>query len=340
MINSSEYLFLQERGKKKLYVWFSSIDVPANKFEMFKTISSIKDGDIMFLNCKNNSYYIEGVPGLGNFSKSIEALKILIARYDSVMFLGNSMGAYGALLYGILLRVNHIIAYAPELQLGVYGGKYNKENRRVGHHLYNICQLLSVYGIKSSIHIIFGEKAYYDMVGTLSLPKLRNLHLYSIINAYHSLIGIFQQDLFLHIESVEKFEKIKFDGFGTLIDHPEVIAWLYNKSQDASLTKSAIRSDIEFYEANKSRLGYLSGYMAMMIASRCNSAGESQKVVKKYLRESIGHNFHDVECWSTIKRLAPSIFEALCEEYPMSTIKNDRLMTQLAYRNFYEALSN
>lgn len=339
MKSDSEYFFYDKKGNNKLYVWFSSIDVPKNRFEMFKTMSSIKDSDVLFLNCKNNSYYIEGVPGLGNFTKTIEYLKSLVAGYDSVMFLGNSMGAYGALLYGLFLNVNHIIAYGPELQLGIKGGKYNAENKRVGYHLYNICQLLSAHKPTGNIHILVGEKAYYDMMGITSLPKMNNLYLYSIANAYHSLIGVFQQDINSHIGLVEESELITYSGLGTLVDYPEVISWLYSKTQSPVNSSQELVTCIDFYESNKLRLGYLNGYVALVIAKSCQSLGE-KKLQEKYLRQSIKYNWRDVECCSAAKRLMPNMWNEMVKKYPLSSIKDDRLMTQIAYKKFYETLLN
>jgi pimeloyl-ACP methyl ester carboxylesterase len=64
----------------------------------------------------SNSWYHYGVPGLGcDIADTISRLRDLISqtRPSRVVTLGQSMGAFGAVLYGALLDVDEAIAFGP-----------------------------------------------------------------------------------------------------------------------------------------------------------------------------------------------------------------------------------
>ena len=50
-----------------------------------------------------------------NFEENLEILKKIInqTNYEKVIFIGNSSGAYAAILYGLLLNVSEVMAFAP-----------------------------------------------------------------------------------------------------------------------------------------------------------------------------------------------------------------------------------
>lgn len=63
-----------------------------------------------------NSWYHRPIPGLGNHVDEVaDSLQQLIARIQpsSVITIGQSMGAYAAILFGILLNVKRIVAFGP-----------------------------------------------------------------------------------------------------------------------------------------------------------------------------------------------------------------------------------
>jgi predicted esterase len=63
-----------------------------------------------------NSWYHRPIPGLGNHVDEVaDSLQQLIARIQPshVITIGQSMGAYAAILFGILLKVKRIVAFGP-----------------------------------------------------------------------------------------------------------------------------------------------------------------------------------------------------------------------------------
>jgi hypothetical protein len=56
-------------------------------------------------------------------------LKVKIKKYKKVIFIGNSMGGYGAILFGSILNINKIIAFAPQTFLDKRNRSRYNDNR-------------------------------------------------------------------------------------------------------------------------------------------------------------------------------------------------------------------
>lgn len=60
-------------------------------------------------------WYTKGIEDLtNNIEETIEYLKNITSGYESVIFIGASMGGYAAILYGSILNVNHVIGFRPQ----------------------------------------------------------------------------------------------------------------------------------------------------------------------------------------------------------------------------------
>jgi len=76
--------------------------------------------DILFLrNPKDkNHWYLDKMEGIGRGVSEIKNfLKKQISTYNKIIFVGNSMGGYGAILYGSLLDVDYVVAPIPQTDL-------------------------------------------------------------------------------------------------------------------------------------------------------------------------------------------------------------------------------
>ncbi|WP_303674602.1 alpha/beta fold hydrolase [Vampirovibrio chlorellavorus] len=70
---------------------------------------------ILIRDCTNSWYHRE-IPGLGSHVDAVaDSLRQLIARIQPshVITIGQSMGAYAAIMFGILLKVKRIVAFGP-----------------------------------------------------------------------------------------------------------------------------------------------------------------------------------------------------------------------------------
>lgn len=68
---------------------------------------------------------------LDHIEKIIEYLKQIITQneYEKVCFLGNSMGGYGAILFGNILEVDRVLSFAPQSFINKWNRLINRDNR-------------------------------------------------------------------------------------------------------------------------------------------------------------------------------------------------------------------
>ncbi|GAA4840654.1 hypothetical protein [Algivirga pacifica] len=106
------------QGHKNLLVSFGGVSqglgVPV--FEFFNSIADIPC-DKIFLRDFHQAWYQKGVDEeLNHVDKVITYLQDIISThsYERVCFIGNSMGGYAALLFGSILNVDQVIAFAPQ----------------------------------------------------------------------------------------------------------------------------------------------------------------------------------------------------------------------------------
>jgi len=89
----------------------------------FHFLAQVEDRDFNVLHVRDvyHRWYQHGVPGLGNTADEVAAsLRRMLAPYKGrrLITIGHSMGAYGAILFGLLLGANKIIAMGPQTFIG------------------------------------------------------------------------------------------------------------------------------------------------------------------------------------------------------------------------------
>jgi hypothetical protein len=105
-------------GSKKLYVIFGGIaqGFGLPPFEFLKT-SSMLDGSKLFIRDPSQSWYQNGLPGVADDIHGLaDALKKVIGSIDheQEVFMGNSMGGFGAILFGSMLSKGRVVAFSPQ----------------------------------------------------------------------------------------------------------------------------------------------------------------------------------------------------------------------------------
>jgi hypothetical protein len=70
--------------------------------------------DAYYLRARKNDWYFSGAQGFDSLAMSLEGIGRVALRYRFTMFLGNSMGGYAAMLFGLPLRANAILAFSPQ----------------------------------------------------------------------------------------------------------------------------------------------------------------------------------------------------------------------------------
>lgn len=109
---------LEIKNRKNLVVLFGGVNMRIGLpvFE-FRGIMSRYDFDKVFIRDLNQAWYHKGVDSqINSLSALIEQLEGLIkeGNYDKVIFIGNSMGGYAAIMLGYLMKINHVIAFSPQ----------------------------------------------------------------------------------------------------------------------------------------------------------------------------------------------------------------------------------
>lgn len=83
-------------------------------FEFFTLLHDVPCGKV-FIRDLDQVFYQRGVRGLGaTIPEVADGLRALLAGRNPVIFVGNSAGAYGALLFGSLVAPDDVVAFAPE----------------------------------------------------------------------------------------------------------------------------------------------------------------------------------------------------------------------------------
>lgn len=160
-------------GHKYLLVSFGGIyqgmGIPV--FEFFNSISDIKC-DKIFLRDFNQGWYHKGVDSkLDRLDKITEYLQEIISanQYQKICFIGNSMGGYAALLFGSLLKVDRVLAFAPQTFINPFLRLINYDRRWAK-------QISKVYAFNNK------RKEYFDLKKTLS----QNQNFKTELNIYYS----------------------------------------------------------------------------------------------------------------------------------------------------------
>lgn len=165
------YLKIDKRGFKKTILVFSSINTIAGRFRFDRALNDV-EANIIYLNCPNNSWYLQGIPDLGSSldESRIELEKILQKEFsDNQLYaFGSSMGAAGLLAMLPDIKLTNAFAFCPEIDLFLpksfshryYNGpKIRKEN------------LWKELGKIENVKIFYGEECPQDLMQLYNIKK-------------------------------------------------------------------------------------------------------------------------------------------------------------------------
>ncbi|WP_179319493.1 hypothetical protein [Winogradskyella helgolandensis] len=166
-------LLVDFNGHENLLVSFGGIQQGLGMpvFEFFNSISDIPCDKIYFRDF-NQAWYQKGVDSeLNHINKIIKYLekKINSNKYSRICFIGNSMGGYASILFGSILNVDTVIAFAPQTFI-------NRVNRILNFDKRWCKQINQVYYYKDN------RKEFYDLKKYLN----RNNSYKTQINVYYS----------------------------------------------------------------------------------------------------------------------------------------------------------
>tara|TARA_R100000951_G_scaffold112341_1_gene112543 strand:+ start:41 stop:679 length:639 start_codon:yes stop_codon:yes gene_type:complete len=107
------------KGNKTLLVSFGGLQQKMG-MSMFEFNSSVKNlkVDSLFVKDPKRIWYQNGISQKHNSVEStVELIKSYSSKYQTTICIGNSAGAFAAILFGTLLNVNQVVAFSPQTLL-------------------------------------------------------------------------------------------------------------------------------------------------------------------------------------------------------------------------------
>jgi len=160
--------------------------------------SQVKGGQFYFLGMTisdNSETQYRNVEST-SFEENLEILKKIINQsdYEKIIFLGNSSGAFAALLYGLLLNVDEVMAFGPytvitQECLKNQNMPYSHVIERLWEHqpdhdyydLYNIAKENDT----TKVSIVYGSRCLFDKKQAKHLQDLPNIFISCAEGANH-----------------------------------------------------------------------------------------------------------------------------------------------------------
>ncbi|MFJ4353851.1 tetratricopeptide repeat protein [Pseudomonas sp. NPDC089428] len=221
---------VRDSNSTKTYVIFSSVDIEPGKFMFWRVMSPIP-GNKIFLNDSDNGWYVHGIPGLGRTALQAAASLLEIIRSTSpqeVIFLGPSMGGYGAMLYGAILSnelhdvKTRCLSFGGEFLL--YGretrsGSMGKKEQHKGYA--DIRPLLKQSNL--SVTQVYGDTDLTDIFQASKTHDIENIKRYALRGGPHAVSTFIGQrfDLMGLIQRFGETGELPNLPWSNEFDHPE-----------------------------------------------------------------------------------------------------------------------
>jgi pimeloyl-ACP methyl ester carboxylesterase len=170
---------------------------------------NLKLNRILIRDCAS-SWYHRGVPGLGTHIDAVAATlrgMIRAVRPSRVMTIGQSMGGYAAILFGMLAGVDRIIAFGPLAHLNPARARCEGDLRfisvmdalaadRPRSGYYDLVELGRALDYRAPIQVVFGTHPGHDdglsgnldSVHAFSLARLSNVVLHPYHESQHPVV--------------------------------------------------------------------------------------------------------------------------------------------------------
>jgi len=189
---SKHILFDKNDDSSQLIVYFSSAG--AKTFEGYSLLSKYS-ANKLFIRDDTKSWYSGTIPSISKSADDlIEYLKNIIEKFEkkNIVFLGSSMGAYAAILFGIKLNIGKVIAFSPQIIL--HPSMPFSPNKAVK---YNDLSKLVLENQKTDIDIWFGEGEPLDLFHIHHITSAEKVSFFPVSGAPHNVLFYLKQNLVL-----------------------------------------------------------------------------------------------------------------------------------------------
>jgi len=179
--------FIRKPASKTLLIVFSHLASKPPRFGWYKMLQNV-DANLLFVNSDGFDWYRAGIlslaePGLQNTIEAILSLARHLSPNTAIYTCGASMGGYGALLYGALLKAKGIFSCAAETILRVPGGRSTSLRDGQWSHVYPDLRVVSQIPVRR--HVFFGEMCLIDTLCAALYAGVPATELYSIDSGTH-----------------------------------------------------------------------------------------------------------------------------------------------------------
>ncbi len=180
----SHHVQLGQEGRR-LVLFFGAKDLANERFNFFQLGRELPD-TLIFVNNGSNDWYQYGIPGFGDdFDSSVATLKgwQQAVGATEICTVGTSMGAYGAIQYGMALGAR-VLCFATDAVLNAPLTQSAKHF--VGEHppsCPDLRVLLSEHA--ENITLMVGERDPVDLHSAWQLQQAAPLNVISLIGADH-----------------------------------------------------------------------------------------------------------------------------------------------------------
>lgn len=174
-ILKGEYQYLRvdrNDSSDTVLIIFSHIGYPAGKFAMSNALASIPATKI-FVNCRDSAWYQQGVEGISSsIDETVSVLAELLKEINParVFTTGMSMGGYAALLFGLKLNCDAVLAFTAEVAIGQeHLRSFTLNKCKVYDHKYRSLANLVWQNTSTKIFGVYGA---YDLVDVALLSTI------------------------------------------------------------------------------------------------------------------------------------------------------------------------
>lgn len=186
---SSETHLLDIKPKSnKLLIIFSATGTTSGKFNLYGLKNHIPH-NLLYLRVPTNDWYQQGVPGLADSHEgTISAIKLIASTYgiSEIFTCGSSMGAYGALLYGVDLECD-VLALSPEIQLKLPFSRSTKMMPKNASVVYDDLRV-RMKASSSTFYILTGECDPVDLYSADLVKSYVNTNIITFPKDEHTVL--------------------------------------------------------------------------------------------------------------------------------------------------------
>jgi hypothetical protein len=174
-------------------------------FEFVNLFSESPIGKV-FVRDLDQCFYQRGVRGLGRSINEVAvSLEELLAGRNRRVFVGASAGGYAALIFGSMLRVDHVVAMSPQTFLGGRLRRLHNDRRfamriqAAQHHALSrrdldVKHAMRRRGGKSQFHVYYPNRHVLDSRHATRLRRLPGVDLQPRDSAEHTFVRDMRDD--------------------------------------------------------------------------------------------------------------------------------------------------